>query len=180
MNYEQLIIDHKPKTLLMLSFKGASKELAEDIYQDMFIKVKITLDTGKYFEQGKFLGWLDFIAKNMYIDYLRKKTRSKVYSMHYTYDEKGREKNVLSYKSNGEDNIEDQMIEEEIKSRRIKLAMKSVNKLCDSQKTVIDLYLFKSYKFKEIGEMLGVSTSAVIGRYRNAQIQISRNHALFI
>ena len=75
---EMLINRHKNKIYGFIFSKVLDRDLTEDIFQDTFMKVIITLKEGKYNEEGKFLPWVMRIAHNLTIDYFRFKTRMPV------------------------------------------------------------------------------------------------------
>lgn len=170
MNYEQILIEEKGSIIGMLLNRDADIETAKDIYQDLFIKVKITLETGKYFEQGKFKGWLKFVARNMYMDILRKKYRSKEMPILYLKDERGNDISITNYSPVLERNIEEQIIYDELLTE----VWEAKKRIPANQQEVIDLRLTKGLSYKEISKKLNIGENTALGRFRYAKINIKK------
>ncbi len=154
---ELLISRHKSKIFTSIILFVKDKYLAEDIFQDTFIKVIETLRTGKYKEEGKFLPWVMRIAHNLCIDYYRKVKRipNVINSEGFDIFE------ILKFASN---NAEDVMIKNETISKVKKL----VDKLPHEQKEVVILRHYADLSFKEIAKLTGVSINTALGRMRYA------------
>jgi len=154
---ELLISRHKSKIFTSIILFVKDKYLAEDIFQDTFIKVIETLRTGKYKEEGKFLPWVMRIAHNLCIDYYRKVKRipNVINSEGFDIFE------ILKFASN---NAEDVMIKNETISKVKKL----VDKLPHEQKEVVILRHYAGLSFKEIAKLTGVSINTALGRMRYA------------
>ena len=181
MNYEGILIDEKKNIIKMLRYNGASKELAEDIYQDLFIKVKITLETGKYFEEGKYKNWLQFIAKNMFIDIQRKKYKSKVQPTVYIINGSGEEVNVSDFKKDEALNPEEATIalekefdEDYAQDILISKVIDAQEKLPVQLQEIFNLRIRKGMKFIDISKMLKVKNNTVLGRMRYLRMNIKQ------
>ena len=161
---EVLINRHKNRVFTYILLIVKDKQLAEDIFQDTFIKVIKSLKRGKYQEKGIFVSWVIRIAHNLIIDYYRKSKHLKT-----TSSEDG-EMDVFNSKKLSEDNIEDIIIEEQIS----KDVRKIVELLPDEQKDVILLRHYGGLSFKEIADQTGVSINTALGRMRYALINLRK------
>lgn len=156
LRYEQQIF-----TYILSSVKN--RELAEDLFQDTFIKVINTLRTGGYKDEGKFPQWVTRIANNLKIDYYRKEQR------------------LPLFESNGEFNIfdtlgvEDPSVEQKLIQEQIYRDIQSLLQyLPEEQKEVIEMRIYQGISFKEIAEMTNVSINTALGRMRYALINLRK------
>lgn len=170
MNYEDKLIQMKHIIIGFLTNKGLSFMDAEDLYQELFIKVKITLETGVVFENEKrFYAWIFVIATNMYTDIFRKKSRSKEVEMNEWKNDKS-SINILGYKPDLEKNIEDEIIYTDT----VNECMDAVSKLPESQKRIIELRLFKGMTYKDIVEKTGLGVNTLLGQFRYAKMNLRK------
>lgn len=146
---------------IMLSVKN--RELAEDIFQDTFIKVINTIRLGNYHEEGKFFQWVMRIANNLKIDYYRKVQRLPSFESNDEFD-------IFDVISTHEDSIEQKLIQEQIYSDLNRL----VTYLPEEQREVLEMRIYQEYSFKEIAEMTGVSINTALGRMRYALINLRK------
>ena len=146
---------------IMLSVKN--KELAEDIFQDTFIKVINTIRSGNYHEEGKFFQWVMRIANNLKIDYYRKVQRMPVFEGNGEYD-------IFAIIGSREDSVEQKMIREQIYTD----VNRMVEYLPEEQKEVLTMRIYQDYSFKEIAEATGVSINTALGRMRYALINLRK------
>jgi RNA polymerase sigma-70 factor (ECF subfamily) len=148
-------------TYIMISVKN--KELAEDIFQDTFIKVINTIRSGNYHEEGKFFQWIMRIANNLRIDYYRKLQRLPLYESNGEFD-------IFDVISTREESVEQKLIREQI--------FEDVSNLVDylpkEQKEVLVMRIYQDYSFKEIAESTGVSINTALGRMRYALINLRK------
>lgn len=161
---EVLINRHKNRVYTYILLIVKDQQLAEDIFQDTFIKVINSLKKGKYQEKGIFVSWVVRIAHNLIIDYYRKQKHLKTYS-----SEDG-DLDVFNLKKLADENIEDIMINNQISSDVKKL----VELLPDEQKEVIMLRHYGGLSFKEIAEQTEVSINTALGRMRYALINLRK------
>ncbi len=161
---EILISRHKDRVFTYIVLIVKDTQLAEDIFQDTFIKVIKSLRRGKYQEKGIFVSWVIRIAHNLIIDYFRKSKHLRTYS-----SEDG-EMDVFNSKKLSDDNIEDLLITDQIATDVRKL----VNMLPQEQKEVILLRHYGGLSFKEISEQTGVSINTALGRMRYALINMRK------
>lgn len=160
---EKLILKHKQKIFGFIYSKVSDRHLAEDIFQDTFIKVIHTLKKGAYNEEGKFLPWVMRIAHNLVIDYFRKSNRLPKFSRTDEFD-------VFSVLSDSTKNIESAMIQKQLYDQITDL----IQYLPKDQKEVLKLRIYNELSFKEISENTGASINTVLGRMRYALINIRK------
>ncbi len=158
------LIDRYEKRLfsyILISVKN--KELAEDIFQDTFIKVINTIRSGNYHEEGKFFQWIMRIANNLKIDYYRKLQRMPMYDNNGEYD-------IFDILGNKEESVEQKLVKEQIFSDLNRM----VAYLPEEQKEVLQMRIYQDYSFKEIAAMTGVSINTALGRMRYALINLRK------
>lgn len=158
-----LIQRHEKKVFSYIMLSVKNRELAEDIFQDTFIKVINTLRSGNYKEEGKFIQWVMRIANNLKIDYYRKVQRMPVFEGNGEYD-------IFDILGSREDSVEQKMIREQIYTD----VNRMVEYLPDEQKEVLTMRIYQDYSFKEIAEATGVSINTALGRMRYALINLRK------
>jgi RNA polymerase sigma factor (sigma-70 family) len=162
--FEQLIHRHKTKVFAYISLYIRDQALAEDIFQDTFLKVMQSVKTGKYADNGKFLSWVMRIAHNLIIDHFRRiKQMNTISNDNYESD-------IFNSKRFAEDNVEDNMIKRQIQ----KDIRKMISHLPDDQREVVILRHYSGLSFKEIADITGVSINTALGRMRYALINLRR------
>tara|TARA_X000000368_G_scaffold338575_1_gene276569 strand:+ start:792 stop:1370 length:579 start_codon:yes stop_codon:yes gene_type:complete len=139
-------------------------DLADDIFQDAFIKVVKNLRLGKYNDEGRFLSWVIRIAHNLIMDHYRKIKRLP------KHESKIENFDVLDRLAEQNSSIEESMIETQIHADLSLL----IEELPDSQKEVLRMRLFQDMSFKEIGDQTGVSINTALGRMRYAVINLRK------
>lgn len=159
----QVLIDrHKNKIYSYILMLVKQQELAEDVFQDTFIKVIQNLKRGKYVDNGRFASWVMRIAHNLVIDFYRKQKHLKVVSNDDNdYD-------LLNSTKYAESTVEDKMVYSQILSDVSEL----LELLPDNQKEVVKLRHFMGLSFKDIAEETGVSINTALGRMRYALINM--------
>ena len=160
---ERLIHRHKTKVFSSIYMTVRDTVLAEDIFQDTFIKVINTIRLGNYHEEGKFFQWVMRIANNLKIDYYRKVQRLPSFESNDEFD-------IFDVISTHEDSIEQKLIQEQIYSDLNRL----VTYLPEEQREVLEMRIYQEYSFKEIAEMTGVSINTALGRMRYALINLRK------
>jgi RNA polymerase sigma-70 factor (ECF subfamily) len=160
---EVLILRHKQRIFSFILSKVLDKEIAEDIFQDTFIKVIKTLKRGKYNEEGKFLPWVMRIAHNLIIDHFRRNKRMPKFNNTDEFD-------IFSIISDDVLNVEKQLIKEQILSHVKEL----IEELPDDQKEVLIMRMYRDMSFKEIAENTDVSINTALGRMRYALINLRK------
>ncbi|PQL93827.1 RNA polymerase sigma factor [Apibacter adventoris] len=175
---EILLNRHKLKVFNYINRKVNNQELAEDLFQDVFIKVLLTLKEGKYNEEGKFLPWVLRISHNLIIDYFRMVNKTKVINeSSNTYNE---DYSIFDFVKIAESSIEDLIIDEQINKDLKKL----IATLPKDQREVLELRFYKELSFKEIAEETNVGINTALGRMRYAIINlrklIENNNIVFL
>lgn len=160
---EILIKRHQQRLYRFIYSKVQDKDVAEDVFQDTFIKVIRTLKKGNYNEEGKFLPWVMRIAHNLVIDYFRKSKRMPSFKNSDDFD-------IFSVLSDGSLNVEKKIIQEQIYSDVREL----VYELPEEQKEVLIMRMYRDMSFKEISENTGVSINTALGRMRYALINLRK------
>jgi len=161
---EVLINRHKTKVFNYIYHTVKTQELAEDIFQDTFIKVVKSLKQNKYQDNGKLLSWIMRIAHNLIIDHFRKEKQLK------RVQADGKDLDIMNFKLLTEGNVEDAMVDIQIKQD----IRKMVDVLPEDQKEVVVLRHFVGLSFKEIADMTGVSINTALGRMRYALINMRK------
>ncbi|PIE50709.1 MAG: RNA polymerase subunit sigma-24 [Flavobacteriales bacterium] len=164
---EMLIKKHQKKLLTFIYYKVYDKSLANDIFQDTFIKIIVKLKERKYIEEGKFLPWAKRIAHNLVIDHFRKRSKNRFVSETTYQDENF---SVLDIIKEPSENIEEQLvttqIQEDIRSM--------IDYLPENQQEVVQLRFFLGLSFKEIAEHTNCSINTTLGRVRYALINLRK------
>ena len=161
---EILINRHKKRVYTYILLIVKNPQLAEDIFQDTFIKVIKSLRRGKYQDKGKFVSWVLRISHNLVIDYYRKqKYQNTVSNDDSEYD-------LLNSKNLADDNIEEVMVQDQI-MQHVRLL---VDHLPEDQRNVVYLRHYCGLSFKEIADQTGVSINTALGRMRYALINMRR------
>lgn len=162
--FEQLIHRHKNKVFAYISLYIRDQALAEDIFQDTFLKVIQSVKAGKYYDNGKFLSWVMRIAHNLIIDHFRRvKQMNTISNDNYESD-------LFNSKRFAEDSVEDDMI----KSQIHKDVRRMISLLPDDQREVIILRHYAGLSFKEIADLTEVSINTALGRMRYALINMRK------
>lgn len=160
---QALILRHEKKVYTSIYLLVKDRELADDLFQDTFIKVINTLRSGNYNEEGKFLSWVLRIAHNLVIDYFRSLKRMPV--VHDTD-----EYSVFDTLPLEDQNIEDKLIAEQIHVEVRAL----LEHLPYDQREVVIMRHFANMSFKEIADVTQVSINTSLGRMRYALINLRK------
>lgn len=160
---KNLIQRHQKKVFTYILLSVKNRELAEDIFQDTFIKVVNTLRSGSYKEEGKFVQWVMRIANNLKIDYYRKVQRMPAF-------ESGDDFDIFDVLNGTDSSVEQKIIEEQI-NEDVKALVKL---LPDEQREVLEMRIYEDISFKDIAEMTNVSINTALGRMRYALINLRK------
>lgn len=164
---QSLIERYKGRIYSFIYSKVLDRDVTEDIFQDTFVKVILTLKGGKYNDEGKFLPWVMRIAHNLTIDYFRINKRYNTINETSNYNE---DYNIFDYIGVMDECLETKLIRDQIDVDLKKL----VNQLPDDQREVLELRIFKDLSFKEIAEETDVSINTALGRMRYALINLRK------
>lgn len=159
-----LINRHKSKIYGFIYSKVQDKDVANDIFQDAFIKVIHTLKSNKYNEEGKFLPWVIRISHNLIIDSYRKDNKMPMQRDKEEYS-------VFNYMIDSSPNIENYLVDSQIEFDIKKL----IDLLPEDQKEVVTLRIYEDMSFKEIADQTGVSINTALGRMRYALLNLRKN-----
>ena len=162
-----LIERHQRELFSFIFYKVLDEELANDFFQDTFIKIILKLKEGKYAEKDKFILWAKRIASNLIIDYFRVKSKYiKVSDTSYEDEEFS----IFDTIKETEDNIEDRLILNQIHSD-----LKNIMSLLpENQQEIIKMRFYDELTFKEIAELTNTSINTTLGRMRYALMNIRK------
>ena len=160
-----ILVDRYQKRVYGFIFsKVKDADLADDVFQDTFVKVIKNLRLGKYKDHGRFLSWVMRIAHNIIMDHFRKINRLP------KYDSKHDDLVLMDRLIEKSNSIEDLMIETQIHADLSIL----IDELPKTQKEVLRMRLFQEMSFKDIGEQTGVSINTALGRMRYAILNLRK------
>ena len=161
---EILIQRHKSRVFSYILLIVKNQELAEDIFQETFIKVIRSLKRGRYIENGKFVSWVLRIAHNLIIDHFRKE------KLKGTISNDSLDVDIFNSQKFSEDTIEDQLVYTQILSEVKDL----IQELPEDQQQVIYMRHYMGLSFKEIADQTDVSINTALGRMRYALINLRK------
>ncbi len=162
--FEILLLRYKSKVYTYIYLIVRSRELAEDIFQDTFIKAIATIQQGRYIESGRFLAWINRIAHNLIIDHFRREKNENTFSADAVdYD-------IANNARLSEKSVEDTMSNEQVLADVVHL----IDLLPKTQQNVIRMRYFEDLSFKEIAEKTNVSINTALGRMRYALLNMRR------
>lgn len=161
--FDLLVDRYKSKVFTTIFLIVKDQDLAEDLLQDVFVKVVKTLNSDRYNEEGKFQPWIMRIAHNLAIDHFRKSRRYPTIMM----EDGSSLFNSLRF---AEENAEDKQVREE----DVQLVKKLIEELPDAQKEVLIMRHYMEMSFQEIADQTGVSINTALGRMRYALIHLRK------
>lgn len=162
-SFEILLNRHKDKIYTSIYLFVKDYDQAQDIFQDVFIKIIDTLRKGKYNHEGKFLQWAMRISYNMCVDQFRRSKRRTKVSATETFD-------IFDVLESKDENMETHMI----KSQMHKRVRQLVDQLPPEQREVVVLRHYADMSFKEIAQLTRVSINTALGRMRYALINMRK------
>ena len=160
---EALIIRHKDKIYTSIFLLVKDKYLAEDIFQDVFIRVIDTIRSGRYTEEGKFLPWAMRIAHNLCVDHFRKVKRTPTIKT-------GDDRDIFEVINFSEDGVDRRMMQRQSHDR----VREMLDRLPEDQREVIILRHYAELSFKEIATMTDCSINTALGRMRYGLINLRK------
>lgn len=162
--FEVLLTRYRSRVYSYIFQIVRDRELTEDIFQDTFIKAIVTIQQGRYFESGKFLGWINRIAHNLIIDHFRKeKNENTISADAFEYD-------IVNNTKLSDLSIEDIMSNEQVLCDVVRM----VDFLPEVQQEVVRMRFFEDLSFKEIAEKTNVSINTALGRMRYALLNMRK------
>ena len=162
--FDTLLNRHQQRVYSYILHIVKDEELADDIFQETFVKAIMTIKQGRYTESGKFSAWISRIAHNLIIDFYRQEKSEN------TVSADNEDTDLLNRRDLCDDNIEDQMVTEQIHTDIRRL----INALPESQREVLIMRYYKDMSFKEIADATGVSINTALGRMRYAIMNMRR------
>lgn len=162
--FDELLHRHQNRVFSYIFNIVKNKDISDDIFQETFVKVIMTLNQGRYIDSGKFGAWIIRIAHNLIIDYFRQEKNLSPLSC----DEEGFD--VFNRKELSEETIEDAIIRRQI----LRDVRGLVQVLPELQREVLEMRYYQNLSFKEIAEMTGVSINTALGRMRYAILNLRR------
>ncbi len=161
---ETLISRHKHKVYSYILMTVKNTHVADDLFQDTFIKVINSLKAGTYTDKGKFISWVIRIAHNITIDHFRKEKNLN------TCSNDDHEVDLFNNDKFSDENIEDKIVGEQIVSDVRSL----IDFLPEEQKQIIMMRHYGGMSFKDIAEQTDVSINTALGRMRYALINLRK------
>jgi RNA polymerase sigma-70 factor (ECF subfamily) len=162
--FDALLGRHQERLFNYIYFIVRSRELAEDIFQETFVKAIMTLQQGRYTNDGKFAAWITRIAHNLVIDQFRIERNENTVSNDET------EVDLLNDARLAEGTIENRMVNEQV----LKDVRMLVDELPDCQREVVFMRYYQDLSFKDIADITGVSINTALGRMRYAILNMRR------
>lgn len=160
----KLIERHKKRVTDYIYMMVRDRDVADDIFQETFIKVVRFVDEGRYTDNGKFLSWVLRIAHNQVIDHFRQnRQQNKITESDAGYD-------ILGTIKFSNDTVEDKMVTAQIHEDLRKI----IDYLPEEQKQVVMMRYYDNLSFKDIAEQTEVSINTALGRMRYALINLRK------
>lgn len=165
--FEQLLMRHKEKMFRFIYLKVRDRDLAEDLFQETFVKIINTLKLGAYNEEGKFLPWAMRIAHNLVIDHFRRSSKVRMISESSSLKD---DFNIFSVLANDSKNVQEQWVYDELEQQMVEL----IEHLPENQKDILKMRIFQDLSFKDIAELEDISINTALGRMRYALINLRK------
>ncbi|MCM1152847.1 MAG: sigma-70 family RNA polymerase sigma factor [Muribaculum sp.] len=162
--FDTLLKRHQDRVFNYILRIIKNEDIANDIFQETFVKAILTIKQGRYTENGKFPAWISRIAHNLIIDYYRQEKSENVQSADLE------DVDILNRKELCEATIEDIIISDQIRSD-VKYLIQELPPL---QREVLTMRYYQNLSFKEIAELTNVSINTALGRMRYAIINLRR------
>lgn len=162
--FDELLIRYKDRLYSYISYIVKNNDVADDLFQETFVKAIMTLRQGRYRESGKFYGWLTRIAHNLLIDQFRSERNEM-----FLYDEdaeKAWRESTIFLENNRENDMANEQVLQDV--RRL------MDHLPENQREVVFMRFYQDLSFKEIAEITGVSINTALGRMRYAILNMRK------
>ena len=163
--FDLLLSRNQSKLFSYIFFVVHEQDLANDIFQETFVKVITKLQEGKYIPSGKFAAWIMRIAHNVIMDWYRDSRAQNI--VETTEDN---DLSNLNADCTYDYNIEDQYVNEQV----LRDVKKMMNLLPPTQREIVFMRFYQDMSFKEIAETIGVSINTALGRMRYAILNLRR------
>ncbi len=162
--FDELLNRYKEKLYTYIYMIVQNRELAEDVFQDTFTKVIVTIKQRRYNEKGRFLGFLFRVAHNLIVDIYRQEQ----YAQFVNPTDAGYD--IFNDKDLCDPSLEEQMTDEQIKQDIRRL----IHFLPDNQQEIIMMRFYKGMSFKEIADLKNISINTALGRVRYAILNMRK------
>ena len=163
-SFNLLLERHQNKVFSYILMLVKDRQLADDIFQDTFLKIIRTIKAGAYKEEGKFIQFAMRIAHNLIIDHFRKSNRLPM------ADPVNKDYDIMDNVRLSDPSVEDSMVNEQVYADLRKM----IDNLPDEQKEVVNMRMYADMSFKEIAEATNVSINTALGRMRYALINLRK------
>lgn len=163
--FDILLNRHKNRVYTYILLIVRNRDLAEDVFQETFMKAIVTIKQGRYVDSGKFYAWVTRIAHNLIIDIFRKERNENTIS-----NDEFEDVDLFNNPKFSDENVEDRLVKNQV----MKDVSSLVRMLPDSQKEVVVLRYYKNLSFKDIADQTGVSINTALGRMRYAVLNMRR------
>jgi RNA polymerase sigma-70 factor (ECF subfamily) len=163
--FDVLLNRHKNRIFTYILLIVRNRDLAEDIFQEAFMKAIVTIKQGRYVDSGKFYSWVTRIAHNLIIDLYRRERNENTIS-----NEEFAEVDLFNNAKLCDENVEDILVRDQVFSDVRKL----VDHLPENQQEVVRMRYYEDRSFKEIADVTGVSINTALGRMRYAVLNMRR------
>jgi RNA polymerase sigma-70 factor (ECF subfamily) len=163
--FDKLLSRSQDKIFNYIMYIVKDEDLANDLFQETFLKAITKMRSGRYTDTGKFFWWLTRVAHNVIIDYYRAQKNNKIVE-----PTKDNDLSNLSSNSLMDSNRESELANEQV----LRDVKKLVEALPESQREVVIMRYFQELSFKEIAEMTGVSINTSLGRMRYALMNLRK------
>ncbi|MCH5175079.1 MAG: sigma-70 family RNA polymerase sigma factor [Prevotellaceae bacterium] len=161
--FDTLLKRYEKKVFSYLLYSVKNQELAEDLFQDVFIKIVVRIKNGQYAENGKFASWLMRIVHNHLIDHYRTSPAERIIS---------NDSSEVDLFNNADIAVNDNREQEMIDQQTLKEVKGLIEKLPDSQREVLMMRVYDELSFKEIAEKTNCSINTALGRMRYAILNL--------
>lgn len=162
--FDVLLNRYRSKVFSYIFHIVKNQDVADDIFQETFVKIIMTIKQGRYVETGKFSAWVTRIARNLVIDYFRQEKSENLVSIDND------DVDLLNRRDLSDSTIEDNMVQTQICNDIRRL----IHSLPDSQRNVIEMRFYQNMSFKEIADATNVSINTALGRMRYALMHIRK------
>ena len=163
--FDVLMKRYESKVYSYIYYAVKNQELAEDLFQDVFVKIVVRLRSGKYHETGKFYAWLMRVAHNLVIDYYRKSTDEKLISNDDSEQDLFNDPSLAVNENREEEMINEQMVSD---------IRQLIAKLPETQRQVLLMRYYDDLSFKEIAQQTNCSINTALGRMRYALLNLKK------
>ena len=163
--FDRLLKRYESKVFTYILYSVQDEELAQDLFQDCFIKIITKLQSGQYTENGKFASWVMRIAHNLVIDHHRQRQNTQLLS---------NDESDVDLFNNASIAIDDNREREMIDTQTMNEVKALIRLLPENQREVVLMRFYKDMSFKEIAEVTNVSINTALGRMRYALINMRK------